>query len=106
MTTDINALRRYFRLSTSAFAIQDAVRDSGVVVPVIQAKMQLLHNEALTECMKSDYDIDKINSLVLLMEDLVGANASIHLCDCDAHTYYEWEKKDNLCSRCGNRIYE
>lgn len=100
MTNDINALRRYFRLSTSAFAIQDAVRDSAVEVPVTQVKMQLLHKEALSECMKADYDIDKINDLLFKMEDLV------QLCGCEAHTYYEWEKEDNLCSRCGKRIYE
>lgn len=28
------------------------------------------------------------------------------VCDCEPHTYYEWEKDENKCSQCGKPIYE
>ena len=28
------------------------------------------------------------------------------VCDCEAHTFYEWEKDENKCSQCNKRIYK
>ena len=28
------------------------------------------------------------------------------VCDCEPHTFYEWEKDENKCSKCGKPIYE
>ena len=28
------------------------------------------------------------------------------VCDCEPHTFYEWEKDENKCSQCGKPIYE
>lgn len=28
------------------------------------------------------------------------------VCDCEAHTFYEWEKDENKCSQCNKPIYK
>ena len=27
------------------------------------------------------------------------------VCDCEKHTFYEWEKDENICSQCNKPIY-
>jgi cellulose synthase/poly-beta-1,6-N-acetylglucosamine synthase-like glycosyltransferase len=33
-------------------------------------------------------------------------NVISSVCDCEPHTFYEWEKDENKCSQCGKKIYE
>ena len=28
------------------------------------------------------------------------------VCDCEPHTFYEWEKDENKCTQCSKPIYE
>jgi len=37
------------------------------------------------------------------LADVVGR--SEQLCECEAHTFYEWEKLENKCTDCGKKIY-
>lgn len=37
--------------------------------------------------------------LALRIHDVSGS-----VCDCEAHTFYEWEKLDNKCSQCDKPI--
>ena len=40
---------------------------------------------------------------ILLLLGFVGR--SEQLCECEAHTFYEWEKSENKCTDCGKKIY-
>lgn len=37
---------------------------------------------------------------------LKQADVICSVCDCEAHTFYEWEKDENKCSQCNKRIYK
>ncbi len=44
------------------------------------------------------------NQLEVIYEAM---NQVLHMpCDCEPHTFYEWEKDENKCSQCGKMIYE
>jgi hypothetical protein len=34
------------------------------------------------------------------------SHVSNQLCDCEAHTFYEWGKDENKCSQCNKPIYK
>jgi len=36
---------------------------------------------------------------------VVGRSEQL-VCDCEPHTFYEWEKDENKCSQCGKPLYE
>ena len=36
----------------------------------------------------------------------VNSNVIRLICDCEPHTFYEWEKMENNCSKCNKSIYE
>ena len=40
---------------------------------------------------------------LLSIADVVGR--SEQLCECEEHTFYEWEKSENKCTDCGKKIY-
>jgi hypothetical protein len=40
-----------------------------------------------------------VKKILLLLND------SVEFCDCEPHTFYEWEKDENKCSQCGKKIY-
>ena len=42
------------------------------------------------------------NEVLALRQPLVISS----VCDCEAHTFYEWEKDENKCSQCNKRIYK
>ena len=46
--------------------------------------------------------IETLNQ-ALRIHDVVGR--SEQLCECEAHTFYEWEKSENKCTDCGKKIY-
>lgn len=45
--------------------------------------------------------LKKYRELALRQPPVIGS-----VCDCEPHTYYEWEKDENKCSQCGKPIYE
>jgi len=57
------------------------------------------------------HDLDQGNTNVELAKQqvldlfaVVGRSEQL-LCDCPAHTYYEWEKEENKCTECGKLLY-
>jgi hypothetical protein len=41
---------------------------------------------------------------VLRLSSVVGRSEQL-VCDCPAHTFYEWEKVENKCTECGKPLY-
>lgn len=54
------------------------------------------------------YESGEVNKDVLeaLNEALHQPPVISSVCDCEAHTFYEWEKDENKCSQCNKRIYK
>jgi hypothetical protein len=48
-------------------------------------------------------DIEMIAE-ALRIHDVVGRSEQL-VCDCPAHTYYEWEKEENKCTECDKPLY-
>jgi len=36
----------------------------------------------------------------------VNSDVNRLLCDCEPHTFYEWEKDENKCCQCGKAVYD
>jgi hypothetical protein len=47
-----------------------------------------------------------IDSRNVVNKNFVLAAVISSVCDCEPHTFYEWEKDENKCSQCGKKIYE
>ena len=46
-------------------------------------------------------DLDEVINQALRQPPVISS-----VCDCEPHTFYEWEKDENKCSQCGKPIYE
>ena len=40
-----------------------------------------------------------------MIDDFEKELHSEQLCECESHTFYEWEKSENKCIDCGKKIY-
>lgn len=38
--------------------------------------------------------------------NIVNSDVIRLVCDCEPHTFYEWEKEEDKCSQCNKPIYE
>jgi wobble nucleotide-excising tRNase len=58
---------------------------------------------------KQNADMVRLNGEIKKLKDTlseVEAAVISSFCDCEAHTFYEWEKDENKCSVCSGRIYK
>jgi hypothetical protein len=46
-------------------------------------------------------DLDEVINQALRQPPVISS-----VCDCEPHTFYEWEKDENKCTQCSKPIYE
>ena len=50
-------------------------------------------------------DLEKTKHVIDLYLEEYDKKSTVPMCDCIVHTYYEWEKKNNMCNECKKQIF-
>ena len=67
-------------------------------------RLQSFVSDVQTNCCMGEEEKQMIiHNCKLKILDIQCVSGSV--CDCEAHTFYEWEKDENKCSQCNKPIY-